>query len=175
MAPPLPGAECGLPAEHGSIRWDRPRRASVRDSEGGGDGPGHRGAGLLERLRAGDHSARDRLIALAQGRFVALARAMLRRYPHVRRWEQTDDLLQAALMRLHRSLAQVRARGRPALRQPGGGPDPPGTDRSGPPLSRSRGARGQPSHRRDRPRRSAGPGRRRGGQARVAGGLGGFP
>jgi RNA polymerase sigma-70 factor (ECF subfamily) len=63
---------------------------------------------LLDRLRAGDGTARDRLIELAQGRFVALARAMLRRYPHVRRWEQTDDLLQAALMRLHRSLAGVR-------------------------------------------------------------------
>ena len=62
---------------------------------------------LLDRLRDGDGSARDRLIALAQGRFVALARAMLRRYPHVRRWEQTDDLLQAALVRLHRSLARV--------------------------------------------------------------------
>lgn len=63
---------------------------------------------LLDRLRDGDGSARDRLISLAQGRFVALARAMLRRYPHVRRWEQTDDLLQAALMRLYRSLADVR-------------------------------------------------------------------
>ena len=63
---------------------------------------------LLGRLRAGDDAARERLIALAQGRFVALARAMLRRHPHVRRWEQTDDLLQAALVRLHRSLAVVR-------------------------------------------------------------------
>jgi RNA polymerase sigma factor (sigma-70 family) len=65
-------------------------------------------AELLERLRAGDPSARDSLIELAEGRFVALARAMLRRYPNVRRWEETDDLLQAALMRLHRSLAEVR-------------------------------------------------------------------
>lgn len=66
---------------------------------------------LLDRLRAGDGSARGRLIALAQARYVALARAMLRRYPHVRRWEQTDDLLQASLMRLHRSLAEVRPEG----------------------------------------------------------------
>src|SRR3954451_25104141 len=63
---------------------------------------------LLERHRAGDPAARDGLIGLAQGRFVALARAMLRRHPHVRRWEETDDLLQAALLRLHRSLAQVQ-------------------------------------------------------------------
>src|SRR3954451_10155322 len=63
---------------------------------------------LLERHRAGDPSAREGLIELARGRFVALARAMLRRRPHVRRWEETDDLLQAALVRLHRSLAQVQ-------------------------------------------------------------------
>src|SRR3954465_7183406 len=63
---------------------------------------------LLERHRAGDPSAREGLISLAQGRFVALARSMLRRYPHVRRWEETDDLLQAALIRLHRGLAVVR-------------------------------------------------------------------
>jgi RNA polymerase sigma factor (sigma-70 family) len=66
---------------------------------------------LLERLREGDGSARDRLVALAQERFVTLARAMLRRYPHVGRWEQTDDLLQAALFRLYRSLADVRPEG----------------------------------------------------------------
>jgi RNA polymerase sigma factor (sigma-70 family) len=63
---------------------------------------------LLERHRAGDVSARDGLIRLAQGRFTALARAMLRRHPNVRRWEQTDDMLNAALARLHRSLAEVR-------------------------------------------------------------------
>jgi RNA polymerase sigma-70 factor (ECF subfamily) len=63
---------------------------------------------LLERLRAGDLTARVSLITLAQGRFAALARVMLRRYPHIRRWEETDDLLQAAQMRLHRSLAEVR-------------------------------------------------------------------
>jgi RNA polymerase sigma-70 factor (ECF subfamily) len=63
---------------------------------------------LLERHRAGDPAARDGLIGLAEGRFVALARAMLRRHPHVRRWEETDDLLQAALLRLHRSLAEVQ-------------------------------------------------------------------
>lgn len=62
---------------------------------------------LLARLRAGDDSAREKLIRVAQVRFLALARAMLRRYPGVRRWEQTDDLLQASLMRLHRSLAAV--------------------------------------------------------------------
>jgi RNA polymerase sigma factor (sigma-70 family) len=63
---------------------------------------------LLVRLRAGDPAARGSLIVLAQRRFAALAHVMLRRYPHVRRWEETDDLLQAALIRLHRSLAEVQ-------------------------------------------------------------------
>jgi RNA polymerase sigma-70 factor (ECF subfamily) len=63
---------------------------------------------LIARHRAGDASAGDGLIRLAQGRFTALARAMLRRHPHLRRWEQTDDLLNAALARLHRSLGEVR-------------------------------------------------------------------
>src|SRR4051794_18309887 len=63
---------------------------------------------LLGRHRAGDGSARDGLIRIAQLRFTALARAMLRRHPHLRRWEQTDDLLNAALARLHRSLKEVR-------------------------------------------------------------------
>jgi RNA polymerase sigma factor (sigma-70 family) len=63
---------------------------------------------LLGRHRAGDPAARDDLIRLAHVRFTTLARAMLRRYAHLRRWEQTDDLLNAALTRLHRSLAEVR-------------------------------------------------------------------
>ena len=49
------------------------------------------------------------------------------------------------------------ARGRPPLRQPGGDPDPPGVDRPGPQLPRTRRARGQPSHRRHRPRRAGWP------------------
>lgn len=63
---------------------------------------------LLDRHRAGDEAARASLIALAERRFVALARAMLRRYPHVRRWEETDDVLQGALVRLNQSLAEVQ-------------------------------------------------------------------
>jgi RNA polymerase sigma-70 factor (ECF subfamily) len=63
---------------------------------------------LLSRHRAGDESARPGLVALAQERFVVLARAMLRNYAHVRRWEDTDDLLQAALLRLDQSLSEVR-------------------------------------------------------------------
>jgi hypothetical protein len=63
---------------------------------------------LLERHLAGDASARDGWIGLAQGRFVALARAMARRHPHGRRREETDDRLPSALARLNRGLARVR-------------------------------------------------------------------
>jgi len=33
---------------------------------------------------------------------------MLKGYPRLRRWEQTDDVLQNAVMRLHRALGQVQ-------------------------------------------------------------------
>ncbi len=62
----------------------------------------------LERLRAGDEVARNEVINHACGRLEALTRKMLRRYPRLRRWEQTGDVLQNAVMRLHRSLATIR-------------------------------------------------------------------
>lgn len=51
--------------------------------------------------------ARDDLIALAAERMRALARRMLARSARVRRWEETDDVVQGALLRLHRALAAV--------------------------------------------------------------------
>jgi RNA polymerase sigma factor (sigma-70 family) len=61
----------------------------------------------LERLRGGDDRARGELMALARDRLVALTRVMLRDYGRVRRWEQTDDVLQNALIRLDRALKEV--------------------------------------------------------------------
>jgi RNA polymerase sigma-70 factor (ECF subfamily) len=61
----------------------------------------------LDRLRAGDRSARAELLAGACGRLGELARTMLRDYRRLRRWEQTDDVVQSALVRLHRSLEDV--------------------------------------------------------------------
>jgi RNA polymerase sigma factor (sigma-70 family) len=61
----------------------------------------------LERMRAGDGHARQELLAHALERLRALAARMLRGYPLVRRWEQTDDVLQQALLRLDRALADV--------------------------------------------------------------------
>lgn len=61
----------------------------------------------LDRLRSGDAAAREELIARSCRRLHELARRMLRRYPRLRRWEQTDDVLQNAMIRLHHSLLEV--------------------------------------------------------------------
>jgi len=67
---------------------------------------------LLDRYRSADEAdqayAFDDLIDYASLRLRSLARKMLARYPHVRRWEETDDVMQAALLRLHNSLGEVR-------------------------------------------------------------------
>lgn len=62
---------------------------------------------LVRLFRAGDPAARDRLIEHAQGRLRQLAHQMLRDFPRVHRFEQTDDVLQNALLRLWRALEQV--------------------------------------------------------------------
>ncbi len=61
----------------------------------------------LERLRAGDESARAGLLEHAQARLAHLARKMLHHYPALRRWEQTDDVAQNASLRLWKSLGAV--------------------------------------------------------------------
>lgn len=62
----------------------------------------------LELLQTGDDAARDALVRHSCDRLTRLARKMLRDYPRLRRWEQTDDVLQNALLRLHRSLSEVK-------------------------------------------------------------------
>src|SRR5262245_47035194 len=64
--------------------------------------------GWIDRLRAGDESARKELFNCAYNRLTQLTRKMLRGYPRVHRWEETDDVMQNAAMRLHRSLADVK-------------------------------------------------------------------
>ena len=64
-------------------------------------------ASCLSRLAAGDLSARDRIIELCAGRLRNLAHRMLRRFPNVRRWDDTDDVFQNAALRLHRALGQL--------------------------------------------------------------------
>ena len=61
----------------------------------------------LQRLAAGDLSARDTIIEVCGERLRVLAHRMLSRFPKVRRWDDTDDVFQNAAMRLHRALGQV--------------------------------------------------------------------
>jgi RNA polymerase sigma-70 factor (ECF subfamily) len=64
--------------------------------------------GCIDRLRSGDVSARDDLLAQASDRLTRLTRKMLRDFPGVHRWEQTDDVLQNAALRLCRALGEVQ-------------------------------------------------------------------
>jgi len=63
---------------------------------------------LIAQGAAGQASAYDQLLKQASDRFLRLTRKMLRAYPRLQRWEQTDDVFQTAAMRLHRSLAEVK-------------------------------------------------------------------
>lgn len=62
----------------------------------------------LNRMVAGEVDARDLLIEHATGRLRVVTRTMLRRSPLVRRWEETDDVVQRAVLRLYQCLAEVR-------------------------------------------------------------------
>ncbi len=61
----------------------------------------------LERLEFGSPDAREAIIEHTCERLRFMARRMLRQNPKVKRWAETDDVLQNALIRLHRSLAEV--------------------------------------------------------------------
>jgi RNA polymerase sigma-70 factor (ECF subfamily) len=61
----------------------------------------------LDRLRDGDLAAREELLSKACERLSRLAKKMLRQERRVGRWEDSDDVLQNALMRLHRALEDV--------------------------------------------------------------------
>lgn len=62
----------------------------------------------LERMRGGDGKARDELLNHVCDRLRRLTRKMLRGFANVKRFAETDDVLQNALMRLLRSLETVQ-------------------------------------------------------------------
>lgn len=59
---------------------------------------------LINAVRGGDPRARDLLIGHASNRLLVLTRRMFRGRPGLQRWEQTDDVFQNAMLRLHRAL-----------------------------------------------------------------------
>ena len=64
--------------------------------------------GCIQRLHAGDEKAREELLNCACDRLTRLTRKMLKGFGRVKRWEQTDDVVQNAMLRLYRSLADVQ-------------------------------------------------------------------
>jgi RNA polymerase sigma-70 factor (ECF subfamily) len=62
----------------------------------------------LSGIQAGNRSASDQLLSGVGARLERLARKMLRRFPGVRRWADTGDVLQNATLRLLRALREVR-------------------------------------------------------------------
>lgn len=62
----------------------------------------------IDRMRAGDPDAVEELLRAACRRMEHLARRMLKNFPNVNRWVQTDDVLQNALIRLLRSLEKLK-------------------------------------------------------------------
>jgi RNA polymerase sigma factor (sigma-70 family) len=61
----------------------------------------------LDRLRQGDPAARNELLEAACNRLTRLSQKMLRADGRVQRWEEADDLLQNAMVRLCRALTDV--------------------------------------------------------------------
>lgn len=63
---------------------------------------------LLDGWAAGDDASRNQLLERTAHRLMKLTRRMLRGYPRLRRWEQTDDVFQTAVLKLYRSLSDIR-------------------------------------------------------------------
>ena len=61
----------------------------------------------LDRLRLGDFSAIERLLAISTERLTRIAAKMLKDFPGVGRWEQSDDVAQNVVIRLDRALRSV--------------------------------------------------------------------
>ncbi len=63
--------------------------------------------GLLDQSLAGNPAAKEALLHHACDRLLKLTRKMFHGHPGLRRWTQTDDIFQGALVRLHRALSQT--------------------------------------------------------------------
>ncbi len=63
--------------------------------------------GFVHLALQGDATAKEQLLHHACDRLLLLTRRMFHDRPGLRRWEQTDDVFQNAMVRLHRALADV--------------------------------------------------------------------
>jgi RNA polymerase sigma factor (sigma-70 family) len=69
--------------------------------------PNHAIESCLDRIRGGDASARTELLDLACKRLQQLAHKMMGDYRGLRRWQDSDDVLHSAVVRLCRALQEV--------------------------------------------------------------------
>jgi RNA polymerase sigma factor (sigma-70 family) len=63
---------------------------------------------LLEDLQGGSEGAKAALLDLTCERLRRLSSRMLKNYPRLKRWSDTDEILQAATLRLYKSLSTVK-------------------------------------------------------------------
>jgi RNA polymerase sigma factor (sigma-70 family) len=61
----------------------------------------------LVQLRENHPEARNQLILLTRDRLLGMIRGLMMRYPHLRRWEDSEDVFQNVQIRLCRCLDQV--------------------------------------------------------------------
>lgn len=61
----------------------------------------------LEKLSAGDDSARVTILEICNDRLRELSHRLLGKFAKVRRWDDTDDVAQNAALRLYRALAET--------------------------------------------------------------------
>jgi len=64
-------------------------------------------ARCLERLAAGDDSARDEILEVCNERLRGLSSRLLGKFARVRRWDDTGDVAQNAALRLYRALGET--------------------------------------------------------------------
>lgn len=63
---------------------------------------------ILQQLQNNPEEAKSALFGLTCERLRRLASRMLRNYPRLKRWSDTDEVLQAASLRLYKALSDVK-------------------------------------------------------------------
>jgi len=64
--------------------------------------------GLIDRANAGDETSKEALLDHACDRLFRLTRKMFHGSGDLRRWEQTDDIFQSSMLRLHKALERTK-------------------------------------------------------------------
>ncbi|RCS46420.1 sigma-70 family RNA polymerase sigma factor [Bremerella cremea] len=72
------------------------------------DDPGKTIDSHIDRLNKGDPTAASDLLNITCERLVRLTRSMLKTFPNVARWEQTDDVFQNASLRFYQALRETQ-------------------------------------------------------------------